>query len=179
MPLKDVDNQSRPFKDNDNQPRPFKDSDNQPAGPSLIWTIKTAFNNYQIMVDKYEQLLLEISTVNTSVTEKLEGFDTKLEKIPDSYTLINLDGKLSKILERLTKMILVVTIVGGIGIATYVWINHDIDNRIDIAIKQSTSKIITTQLKQQGGKLYIIDADGNRIPILIEHNNDETNSHQK
>jgi len=82
MPLKDVDNQSRPFKDNDNQPRPFKDSDNQPAGPSLIWTIKTAFNNYQIMVDKYEQLLLEISTVNTSVTEKLEGFDTKLEKSP-------------------------------------------------------------------------------------------------
>ena len=158
---------------------PLKDSDNQ-SGPSLIWAIKTAFNNYQIMVDKYEQLLLEISAVNTSVTEKLEELNTKLEKIPDSYTLINLDGKLSKIYERLTKMILVVTIVGGIGIATYVWINHDIDKRIEIAIKQSTSKIITTRPEQlkHGGKLYIIDEQGNKIPILIEHN-DETDSHQK
>ena len=157
---------------------PLKDSDNQ-SGPSLIWAIKTAFNNYQIMVDKYEQLLLEISAVNTSVTEKLEELNTKLEKIPDSYTLINLDGKLSKIYERLTKMILVVTIVGGIGIATYVWINHDIDKRIEIAIKQSTSKIITTRPEQfkQGGKLYIIDADGNRMPILIDYGGDI--SHQK
>jgi len=157
---------------------PLKDNDNQ-SEPSLVWAIKTAFNNYQIMIDKYEQLLLEISTLNTSVTEKLGELNTKLEKIPDSYVLMNLDGKLSKIYERLTKMILVVTIVGGIGIATYVWINHDIDKRIDTAIKQSTSKIITTRPEQfkQGGKLYIIDADGNRMPILIDHGGDI--SHQK
>ena len=158
---------------------PLKDNDNQ-SEPSLVWAIKTAFNNYQIMIDKYEQLLLEISTLNTSVTEKLGELNTKLEKIPDKYVLMNLDGKLSKIYERVTKMILVVTIVGGIGIATYVWINHDIDKRIDTAIKQSTSKIITTRPEQlkHGGKLYIIDEQGNKIPILIEHN-DETDSHQK
>ena len=74
---------------------PLKDNDNQ-SEPSLVWAIKTAFNNYQIMIDKYEQLLLEISTLNTSVTEKLGELNTKLEKIPDKYVLMNLDGKLSK-----------------------------------------------------------------------------------
>ena len=156
-----------------------KDDDNQ-SEPSLVWAIKTAFNNYQIMIDKYEQLLLEISTLNTSVTEKLGELNTKLEKIPDKYVLMNLDGKLSKISEKLTKMILVVTIVGGIGIATYVWINHNIDKRIETAIKQST-KIITTRSEQlqQGGRLCITDFQGKKIPILIEHDRDETDSHQK
>ncbi len=158
---------------------PFKDNDNQ-SEPSLVWAIKTAFNNYQIMIDKYEQLLLEISTLNTSVTEKLGELNTKLEKIPDKYVLMNLDGKLSKISEKLTKMILVVTIVGGIGIATYVWINHNIDKRIETAIKQST-KIITTRSEQlqQEGRLCITDFQGKKIPILIEHDRDETDSHQK
>lgn len=157
-----------------------KDDDNQ-SEPSLVWAIKTAFNNYQIMIDKYEQLLLEISTLNTSVTEKLGELNTKLEKIPDKYVLMNLDGKLSKISEKLTKMILVVTIVGGIGIATYVWINHNIDKRIETATKQSISKIITTRPEQlqQGGRLCIIDFQGKKIPILIEHDRDETDSHQK
>jgi len=158
---------------------PLKDNDNQ-SEPSLVWAIKTAFNNYQIMIDKYEQLLLEISTLNTSVTEKLGELNTKLEKIPDKYVLMNLDGKLSKISEKLTKMILVVTIVGGIGIATYVWINHNIDKRIETAIKQST-KIITTRSEQlqQEGRLCITDFQGKKIPILIEHDRDETDSHQK
>lgn len=158
---------------------PLKDNDNQ-SEPSLVWAIKTAFNNYQIMIDKYEQLLLEISTLNTSVTEKLGELNTKLEKIPDKYVLMNLDGKLSKISEKLTKMILVVTIVGGIGIATYVWINHNIDKRIETAIKQST-KIITTRPEQlqQRGRLCITDFQGKKIPILIEHDRDETDSHQK
>jgi len=160
-----------------------KDNNNQ-SGPSLIWAIKTAFNNYQIMIDKYEQLLLEISALNTFITEKLEEVNTKLEKIPDSYTLINLDGKISTISEKLTKMILVVTIVGGIGITTYIWINHNIDTRIAIAMEKITEKIVTmTQHEQTKSdkKLYIIDANGNRIPILIDQNNVENknNSHQK
>jgi hypothetical protein len=160
-----------------------KDNNNQ-SGPSLIWAIKTAFNNYQIMIDKYEQLLLEISALNTIVTEKLEEVNTKLEKIPDSYTLINLDGKISTISDKLTKMILVVTIVGGIGITTYIWINHNIDARIATAMEKITEKIITrTQHEQSKSdeKLYIIDANGNRIPILIDQNNVENkkNSQQK
>jgi len=152
-----------------------KDDNNQ-SGPSLIWAIKTAFNNYQIMIDKYEQLLLEISALNTIVTEKLEEVNTKLEKIPDSYTLINLDGKISTISDKLTKMILVVTIVGGIGITTYIWINHNIDARIATAMEKITEKITTRIQHEQSKsdeKLYIIDANGNRIPILIDQNNVE------
>ena len=127
--------------------------DNISGGPSLIWTIKTAFNNYQTIIDKYENLLLENVALNTSVTEKLGELSTKLEKMPDRYTLSNVDNKLSKISEKLTKMILIVAIVGGIGISTYVWINHQIDKRIENLFpltKQSLKLGVQMQTSQSG-----------------------------
>jgi hypothetical protein len=155
--------------------------DNISGGPSLIWTIKTAFNNYQTIIDKYENLLLENVALNTSVTEKLGELSTKLEKMPDRYTLSNVDNKLSKISEKLTKMILIVAIVGGIGISTYIWINHQIDKRIENIIKQTTNKIINTRPEQlqRGGKLYVIDAQGKKLQVLLDHEDDDQQHRSK
>lgn len=155
--------------------------DNISGGPSLIWTIKTAFNNYQTIIDKYENLLLENVALNTSVTEKLGELSTKLEKMPDRYTLSNVDNKLSKISEKLTKMILIVAIVGGIGISTYIWINHQIDKRIENIMKQTTNKIINTRPEQlqRGGKLYVIDSQGRRLQVLTDHEDDDQQHRSK
>jgi len=73
-----------------------------------------------------------------------------------------------------------VTIVGGIGISTYVWVNHQIDTRIKQILKQTTYEVINSRPEQlqSSGRLYFIDNQGNKIPILVERDKTPENNSQ-
>ncbi len=157
-----------------------EDDENRQNVPSLVWTIKTAFTNYQNIIDKHETLLRETIVLNSAIVEKLGDLNNRLEKIPDKYILSNADGKLSQISNKLTRAIYIVTIVGGIGIGTYVWVNHQIDTRIKQILKQTTYEVINSRPEQlqPGGRLYFIDNQGNKIPILVERDKTPENNSQ-
>jgi len=165
-----------------------EDDENRQNAPSLIWAIKTAFTNYQTVIDKHETLLRETIVLNSAIVEKLGDLNNRLEKIPDKYILSNADGKLSQISNKLTRAIYIVSIVGGIGISTYIWVNHQIDTRIRQILKQTTYEVINSRPEQlqPSGKFYFIDGQGNKIPILVERERErerdkasENNSHTK
>jgi hypothetical protein len=145
-----------------------EDDENIRNGPSLIWAVKTAFTNYQTIITKYETLLSQIITLNTSINVKLEEFNDKLQNIPDKKILVNVENKMASISEKLTKIFLIISIVSGIGIATYVWVNKHIDSRIETLFKQTSERVIKSQSKDSQS-FYIIDDNGNKIPVAVEN----------
>ena len=75
------------------------------------------------------------------------------------------------LLQKLLWLITIVGIVGGIGFATYVWINRDIDTRIDKGLKEVTGSIIKSrqELPRPIDNFFMVDGDGNKIPVKVDH----------
>jgi hypothetical protein len=144
-----------------------EDDENIRNGPSLTWAVKTSFTNYQTIIAKYETLLSQIITLNTSINVKLEELDDKLQIVPDKEILVNVENKMSSISEKLNKIFLIISIVSGIGIATYVWVNKHVDSRIETLFKQTSERVIKSQ-SNASQNFYIVDSNGNKIPIVVE-----------
>ncbi len=75
------------------------------------------------------------------------------------------------LMQKLMWLISVAGIVGSIGFATYVWINRDIDTRIDKGLKEVTGSIIKSRQEspRPGDTYFIVDGNGNKIPVRVDH----------
>lgn len=151
---------------------------------SISWIVGKAFDNYEKSVTKYEDLLQKSIDLNTSIKGNIEDVTKRLctvshdldeaqsciEKIPSQEYWAELNRDVKSIINKVKWMITVVTIVGGIGITTYAYVNKELDTKVEKAVKQVAESVITSrpQWMQPDGRLYIIDKDGNRINVMSE-----------
>ncbi len=148
---------------------PVEEQSNKLRERTLDWVIETAFDNYENAVNKYEKLLVDNIVQATSIKQTLSDLDDRLENLPDKQILVAADERIRTISGKLSRLFWIFAIVGGIGITTYIWINAQVDHKIKTIVSQSIKEIGQPNQINKPGKLYIVDHDGNKIPIVIDN----------
>jgi hypothetical protein len=172
---------------------PLDDDSEDRQLPSLSFLIKTSFKNYEIAITKYENLLVENTTLTTLIKSKLSQLpiesevrsilsdlvektdqrvkhqqdrldDTEIENKSSTESLIRtLDGHVKDLLFNLKLIMAWLTIVSIVGTTVVGYIKYVTDN---------TSKNKITLEHPVDSKSYqphvdYLDRDGNKIVVPV------------
>lgn len=96
--------------------------------------------------DAIEEIAAQLDTLATACTMKEEH-----EKAAQEY---------SKIHTMLQRILVVVSVVGTVGIGTYVWVNKDIDARIEQRFKKELELERQAEKERHLKEIYYVDDKG-------------------
>lgn len=141
--------------------------DNQTLDVFLLETTKETLRHLQEVNKRNSDVLGTIGNSLSSISQHLEDLDDIKDRVEVNRT------KIAEIMSKIKYVMLLVSVVGTFGIGTYVWVNHDIDKRIDKAVDTITSS--RSDALKQGSVMYWIDEKGMRRTILIEKHDEDYN----
>lgn len=110
---------------------------------------------------RYADVVVGTNAVILAITKQLEDAEDAHEKM---------DAKLTTVKDKITYIIIVVTVVisvfGTVGLGTYNWIN----NNMNAKIKEQTQTLIDTRgpLNHPGTAPYVVDEKGQKQYIHVD-----------
>jgi len=162
--------------------------------PTVSLLIKTAFRNYEIAITKYEKLLVDNTTLNALINEKLskfpdnEGIKDILEKFADDAAdsvsdhqhkldeteRVNaketqeLISKLNKTVDKMLTQFKIImawlVILSAVGTASLTYFKIVLDSKKSCAVTTSRSAENSSPIPRQ---LYVECVDGNGKKITV------------
>lgn len=176
---------------------PQIDDQNENQYPSVSLLIRTALKNYEIAIDKYENLLVDTTSLNVLIKEKLSQLPIKSEihdilldltkqtdqkiqyqqdklenkesgnKITTDQLIKDLTGHVKDLLFRLKVVLIWLTVISIVGAAAIGYIKLV----LDADLKAQTAKIISTRGPQNQPNVvsYWIDEKGVKRYIYVEN----------
>ncbi len=170
--------------------------------PSLSYLLKMAFKNYEVVVQKYEKLLIETISLTVTVKDKLTTLPDQyeIEKIVNDFVqraetrmkqqqdkldisesihksekeelIRQLNNNVKTLLMRLNAVIAWLSVVTIVGSAAFGYV--ELSMKTDL--KKQTQQIIDTRgaINQKDVRLYIIDEKGVKRYIEVEHIHNST-----
>jgi len=174
----------------------FNETDDQTTPSSVSYSLKMAFKNYEIAINKYENLLVETTALNVSIKEKLSQLpvEEEVEKIVETFidkadlrmkqqqdklditenmnktekeNLIKLlNSNISTMLFRLNVVLAWLTIITVVGSAAFGYT----ELRLRSDLNKQAKEIIDTRgpLNNPNAKAYWVDERGIKRYIEIE-----------